>query len=49
MFDLVWSRATAAASAINTGSPVKVIRNDAGKQKQAALDLFQTIRNVMEG
>ena len=26
-FDLEWSRATAAASAITTGSPVKVIRN----------------------
>ena len=48
-FDLEWSRATAAASAITTGSPVKVIRNDTGRQKQAALELFQTIRNVMEG
>jgi adenylate kinase len=49
MFDLEWSRATAAASAVATGAPVKVIRNDAGKQKQAALELFQTIRAVMEG
>jgi adenylate kinase len=47
-FDLEWSRATAAASAITTGSPVKVIRNDTGRQKQAALELFQTIRSVME-
>jgi adenylate kinase len=49
MFDLEWSRATAAASAVATGAPVKVIRNDAGRQKQAAMELFQTIRNVMEG
>lgn len=49
MFDLEWSRATAAASAVATGAPVKVIRNDTGRQKQAALELFQTIRNVMEG
>ena len=48
-FDLEWSRATAAASAIITGSPVKVIRNDTGRQKQAALELFQTIQSVMEG
>jgi adenylate kinase len=49
LFDLEWSRATAAASAVATGAPVKVIRNDAGRQKQAAMELFQTIRNVMEG
>jgi adenylate kinase len=48
-FDLAWSRATAAASAVATGAPVKVIRNDAGRQKQAAMELFQTIRDVMEG
>jgi adenylate kinase len=48
-FDLEWSRATAAASAVATGAPVKVIRNDAGRQKQAAMELFQTIRDVMEG
>jgi adenylate kinase len=48
MFDLEWSRATAASSAVSTGAPVKVIRNDAGRQKQAAEELFQTIRSVME-
>jgi len=48
-FDLVWSRATAAASAVTTGAPVKVIRNDAGRQQQAAQELFETIRNVMGG
>ena len=48
-FDLTWSRATAAASAMATGAPVKVIRNDAGRQKQAAQELFETIRNVMGG
>ncbi len=48
-FDLEWSRATAAASAVTTGAPVKVIRNDAGRQKQAAQELLDAIRNVMEG
>lgn len=48
MFDLEWSRATAAASAVSTGAPVKVIRNDAGRQKQAAQELLQAIRSVME-
>jgi adenylate kinase len=47
-FDLEWSRATAAASAVETGAPVKVIRNDTGRQKQAALELFQAVRNIME-
>ena len=45
-FDLEWSRATAAASAVATGAPVKVIRNDAGTQKQAAQELFQAIRKL---
>jgi adenylate kinase len=45
-FDLEWSRALAAASAVVTGSPVKVIRNDPGTQKQAALELFETIRKL---
>jgi adenylate kinase len=48
MFDLQWSRATAASSAVATGAPVKVIRNDTGRQKQAAQELFQAIRSVME-
>lgn len=47
-FDLEWSRATAAASAVATGSPVKVIRNDAGRQKQAAQELFEAIGKTME-
>jgi adenylate kinase len=47
-FDLEWSRATAAASAVATGAPVKVIRNDTGKQKQAAQDLFEAICGVVE-
>jgi len=46
-FDLQWSRATAAASAVTTGAPVKVIRNDAGKQKQAAQELFEAIRKLI--
>ena len=45
-FDLQWSRATAAASAVATGAPVKVIRNDAGKQKQAAQELFDAVRKL---
>jgi adenylate kinase len=45
-FDLEWSRATAAASAVTTGAPVKVIRNDAGRQKQAAQELFDAIRKL---
>lgn len=49
MFDLEWSRATAAASAVVTGAPVKVIRNETGRQKQAALELFQIIRSVTGG
>ena len=46
-FDLEWSRATAAASAVATGAPVKVIRNDPGTQKQAAQDLFEAIRKLV--
>ena len=46
-FDLEWSRATAAASAIATGAPVKIIRNDAGSQKQAAQELFESIRKMV--
>ena len=45
--DLDWSRATAAASAIITGAPVKVIRNDQGTQKQAAQELFEVIRRLV--
>lgn len=48
-FDLEWSRATAAASAVATGAPVKVIRNDTGRQKQAAQELFHAIRSITEG
>ena len=47
LFDLQWSRATAAASAVVTGAPVKVIRNDAGKQKQAAQELFEAVRKLV--
>lgn len=47
-FDLEWSRATAAASAVMTGSPVKVIRNEEGRQKQAARELFDAIRSTVE-
>jgi adenylate kinase len=46
-FDLEWSRATAAASAVSTGAPVKVIRNDAGRQKEAAQELFEAIRKLV--
>jgi len=46
-FDLAWARATAAASAVATGAPVKVIRNDPGTQKQAAQELFEVIRKLV--
>lgn len=45
-FDLEWSRATAAASAMATGAPVKVIRNNPGTQRQAAQELFEVIRKL---
>ena len=48
-FDLEWSRAIAAASAVASGAPVKVIRNDTGRQKQAAQELFQVIRSITGG
>jgi len=48
-FDLAWSRAIAAASAVMTGAPVKVIRNDDGKQKEAAQELLEVIRRAVEG
>jgi len=46
-FDLEWSRATAASSAIATGAPVKIIKNAAGGQKQAAQELFEAIRKMV--
>ena len=46
-FDLAWARATAAASAVATGAPVKVIRNDPGTQKQAAQELFEVMRKLV--
>ena len=46
-FELEWSRSTAAASAVATGAPVKVIRNDPGTQKQAAQELFEVIRKLV--
>jgi adenylate kinase len=48
-FDIEWSRATAAAYAVATGAPVKIIRNDMGKQKEAAKELFEVIRSMTEG
>lgn len=40
-FDLEWSRATASACAVSTGAPVKIISNEAGKQREAAEELFK--------
>jgi adenylate kinase len=48
-FDTAWSRATAAASAVATGAPVKIIGNDMGRQKEAAKELFEAIRSATEG
>jgi len=42
-FDLAWSRSTASACSLLTGAPVKVIRNEEGKQMQAARELLDTI------
>ncbi len=47
-FDLEWSRATASACAVYTGAPVKIIFNQAGKQREAAEELFKLI-NEMAG
>jgi len=46
-FDIEWSRATATASAVLTGAPVKVIRNDAGRQRDAAEELLRAIHYAM--
>ena len=45
-FDLEWSRATASACAVHTGAPVKIISNKTGKQREAAGELFQIVREL---
>ena len=45
-FDLEWSRATASACAVHTGAPVKIICNQAGKQREAAEELFKLITEL---
>jgi len=45
-FDLEWSRATASACAVYTGAPVKIISNEAGKQREAAEELFKLMTEL---
>lgn len=47
-FDIEWSRATATVLAVLTGAPVKVIRNDVGRQREAAEELLKAIRSATE-
>ncbi len=43
MFDLGWSRSTASACSVLTGAPVRIIRNEEGRQAEAAGELLETI------
>lgn len=43
-FDLAWSRATASSCSVLTGAPVRIIRNETGKQREAAAELLQLVR-----
>jgi adenylate kinase len=45
-FDLEWSRATASACSVYTGAPVKIISNEAGKQREAAEELFKLMTEL---
>jgi len=45
-FDLEWSRATASACSVYTGAPVKIISNKAGKQREAAEELFKLMTEL---
>jgi len=45
-FDLEWSRATASACAVSTGAPVKIISNEAGKQREAAEELLKLMTEL---
>jgi len=48
-FDVAWSRSTASACSVLTGAPVKIIRNEPGRQVQAAKELLQTIVGKLGG
>lgn len=41
--ELAWSRATAAACAVLTGAPVKIITNEEGKQREAARAILELL------
>jgi adenylate kinase len=43
MSDLDWARASASSCAVVTGTPIKVILNESGKQKETAKELFEAI------
>jgi adenylate kinase len=46
MSDLDWARACASSCATETGAPVKIIMNEPGKQREAAQQLFESIREL---
>jgi len=43
-FDLEWSRKTAAACAVISGAPVLIIRNEEGRQGEAAQRILQIVK-----
>jgi adenylate kinase len=43
-FDLEWSRKTAAACAVISGAPVSIVRNEEGRQIEAAQRILQIVK-----
>ena len=43
MSDLDWARASASSCAVVAGTPIKIILNESGKQKETAKELFEAI------
>lgn len=46
MSDLDWARASASSCAISAGVPVKILLNELGKQREAARELLESIREL---
>jgi len=44
--DLEWNRRTAAACSVVAGVPVSIVRNEQDKQKEAAREIFEIIKEV---
>jgi adenylate kinase len=44
--DLEWGRRTAAACSVVAGVPVSIVRNEQDKQKEAAREIFEIIKEV---